>query len=192
MPSARLIAWGAIGGVLAGVLLLIGNALALFATAGGVLAVAGSWLVLIAFVATVFVAIGIHEVLRDRAVGLDAIATILLIVGAVLLVAISYVALGASYGVIDDPFYLDKEVIAILGVGSGAFGLGVLLAGASILRADSPIPSMAGVLLLVAAAGFLVGIAVEEVSYIGSIVLGVAFAWIGAVLWQERQRVDTT
>jgi hypothetical protein len=192
VPSARLIAWGAIGGVVAGVLLLIGNVLALFATEGDGLAVTGSWLVLIAFVATVFLAIGVHEVLRDRNVSLDAVGTVLLIIGAVLLAAISYVALGASYGGIEDPFYLDKEVIGVIGAGSGAFGLGVILSGVAIIRAGVPLPSLAGVLMLVAAAAFLIGIAVTVVYYIGAMVLGIAFAWIGAVLWQERQRVDTT
>lgn len=192
MPSARLLAWGAVGGIAGGVLLIIGNALAFLASEGGPVAVTGTWLVLMGFAALILFAIGLHEVLRVRVTGGEALAAVLSIIGSALLVAVSYTALGSAYELVDEPLYLDPTLIGVLVIGSGAFALGMLLFGIAILRGDQPLPRAAGILIVVATVAFLVGYLVTEVSYVGGIILGLTVAWIGVLLNQERSRVDTT
>lgn len=191
MRSRRLLTWGAVGGLVGGLLLVLGHVLAVVSTADAIV-VTGTWFVLVGFLALIFAAIGLHEALAEAGSPLAAVGTVLTVGGAALVVAVQYAALGSAYELVDDPLYLSAELIGVPAVGGVALAVGILLLGVAALS-DEAAPTGAGAAFVVAAVAFPVGFATTTAFYVGGVLLGVGTAWAGASLWRARaERVGST
>ena len=184
MPSPRLLTWGAVGGVVGGVLLVLGHLLTVLPATDAIV-VTGTWFVLLGFLALVFATIGLHEALAAGDAPLAGAGAVLTVAGAVLVVAVQYAALGSAYGLVDDPLYLTPELIGVPAAGGVALAVGVLLLGVAMLR-DETAPTVAGAALVVAAVAFPIGLATTTAFYVGGVLLGVGATWSGAALWRMR------
>jgi hypothetical protein len=184
VASPRVLAWGAIGGVAGGVLLVVGSFLAVLPARDAII-VTGTWFVLLGILGLLFAGIGLHEMLAATDVSLAGIGAVLTMFGSALLVAVQYAALASAYDLVTEPIYLAAELIGVPAAGGVALVLGILLLGIAMLR-EVTAPTIAGAAFVVAAVAFPLGLASTPAFYVGGVLLGMGTAWTGALLWRTR------
>lgn len=184
--SKRLVAWGAVAGILGGIAFAVGHVVGFAGGDSHAVAVVSGWLNLAGVVALVFAVVGVHESLNDRGGVLGGVGTILAMLGFILLTGIDTLGIALAYELIPSAAMGGAPVLVLSGIANVALLAGLLILAVVLLR-TGVLPWLVGVLLVLAILAFMPGyFGVSIGGAVGGVFLGAGFVGAGLRLWTLR------